>query len=102
MSEHDHSASGRKPDFIAYNVRESQDGKGYWNKVGAAWQHRDGQGYDIQLDSVPVDGRVTLRERREEQMQDYAAQRQEQSQQQDQQRRPSRGQEQGQSRGRSR
>ena len=66
--------AGRKPDYIAYNVRESQDGKGYWNKVGAAWKHRDGQGYDINLESIPVDGRVTLRELREERTQETADQ----------------------------
>lgn len=70
------SAVGRKPDFIAYSVRESRDGKGHWNKVGAAWQHRDGQGLDIQLESLPLDGRLTLRELREERMTAFENERQ--------------------------
>lgn len=81
MSEQNNSNqnnSGNKPDFIAYNVTQSNDGKGHWNKVGAAWQHQDGQGYDLALDSIPVDGRVTLRELREERIQSYDNQRQNQ------------------------
>lgn len=48
------------PSHIAYQVRETED-KSYFNNIGAAYEHRDGQGYNIQLDSVPVDGKVTLR-----------------------------------------
>jgi hypothetical protein len=73
---------GRKPDYIAYNVRDGRDGKGHFSRIGAAWQHRDGQGYDIHLDSLPVSGRVTLRELREERMQGYEDERQSQSQDQ--------------------
>ena len=51
----------RRPSHFAYQVNEGQEGKSYFNKVGAAFAHRDGQGYNVVLDSVPVDGRVTLR-----------------------------------------
>jgi hypothetical protein len=55
------------PDYIAYSVRNrGEDKDAAWNRVGAAWQHRDGKGYDVQLDATPVDGRVTLREQRRE------------------------------------
>ena len=67
----------KKPDYIAYNVQESRDGKGHWSRVGAAWQHKDGKGYEINLDSVPVDGRVTLREMRDQRQQSHDNQRQE-------------------------
>ena len=70
------AASGRKPDYIAYNVTEGRDGKGFFNKVGAAWPHKDGQGYELKLDSIPVDGRVTLRELREERLEALDGQRQ--------------------------
>lgn len=69
-------STGRRPDYIAYTVRDTRDGKGDWNKVGAAWEHRDNQGIDLQLDAVPTDGRVTLRELREERMNNYEEQRQ--------------------------
>lgn len=71
MSENENGTKGRKPDFIAYNVQESRDGTGIWNRIGAAWQHKDGRGLEVNLSSVPVDGRVTLREQREERMEAY-------------------------------
>ena len=63
--------TGRKPDQIAYSVKDSPDGKGYWNRVGAAWKHRDGQGTEIILDSTPINGRISLRDQRDQRMQDY-------------------------------
>ncbi len=53
--------SGSSPSHIAYQVREGKDGQGYFNRIGAAFAHKDKQGFDLRLDSVPVDGRVTLR-----------------------------------------
>lgn len=60
-SDNGNDNAGNRPSHLAYQVRDAEEGKSYFNKVGAAWEHGDGQGYNIQLDSVPVDGRVTLR-----------------------------------------
>ena len=55
-----------KPTFIAYQVEDggqSEDtSKGHWTEVGAAWPHKDGKGYSINLRAHPVDGRLVLRE----------------------------------------
>lgn len=67
---------GRKPDFLAYNVKESHDGKGYWNKVGAGWNHGDGDGIKIKLDNIPLDGEIDLRILREERMEGFKEERQ--------------------------
>ncbi|MFQ3244103.1 MAG: hypothetical protein ACI9SP_000728 [Arenicella sp.] len=64
-------SKGRNPDHIAYNVKETREGKPIFNRIGAAWQHKDGQGFDIQLDSTPVNGRVTMRELHDQQMQRF-------------------------------
>ncbi len=57
----------RKPEMIAYHVKDrGEDKDAVWNRVGAAWQRRDGKGFDIQMDTTPVDGRVTLREQKRE------------------------------------
>lgn len=78
------SDENRGPDYIAYSVRDrGQDKDAAWNRVGAAWQHRDGKGYDLQLDATPVDGRVTLREQKRE---EYREARQQNSQNRTQQR----------------
>lgn len=51
----------KKPTHLAYQVSEGQDGKSYFNRVGAAFEHRDQEGYNIRLDAVPVNGKITLR-----------------------------------------
>lgn len=71
----EHSSGKRKPDQIAYTVKESPDGNEYWNRIGALWKHRDGQGGELILDSVPVNGRITLREQRDQRMEDYQEER---------------------------
>lgn len=55
------SQGGGKPSHIAYHVRDTEEGGSYFNRVGAAFAHKDGEGYSVILDSMPVDGRVTLR-----------------------------------------
>lgn len=51
----------KKPSHIAFHVREGEDGKAYFNRIGSAFAHKDGEGYNVLLDATPVDGRVTLR-----------------------------------------
>jgi hypothetical protein len=59
------SNSSRSPSHAAYHVREigkPTDGKkAIWTRIGSAWQHADGSGFNIQVDCVPLDGRITLR-----------------------------------------
>jgi hypothetical protein len=53
-----------KPDFKAYTVKDiGKDGekKGRWLEIGAAWEHKNGEGYDIVLEALPVNGRIVLR-----------------------------------------
>jgi hypothetical protein len=50
----------KSPTHVAYHVREGND-KSFWTRVGVAWQHKDKNGFNIQVDFVPLDGRITLR-----------------------------------------
>jgi len=50
-------STGKSPSHVAYHVRETGNGKGYWNRIGVAWTNKDG-GFTVQLESVPLDGRV--------------------------------------------
>lgn len=52
--------ASKSPSHIAYQVRDGKD-KGFFTRIGAAWPHRDGNGFNIQLEAVPLDGRITLR-----------------------------------------
>ena len=52
----------KSPTHIVYHVRESTNGgKGFWTRIGAAWAHKDGKGFNAQLEFVPLDGRIALR-----------------------------------------
>jgi hypothetical protein len=57
----DTQTTSKTPSHYAYHVRDGKDSKGYFTKVGAAWPHKDGRGFSLQLDMVPLDGRVSLR-----------------------------------------
>jgi hypothetical protein len=51
-----------QPTHYAYTVRDRKDQKGFFTKIGAAWANADGRGFSIQLDAIPFDGRITLRQ----------------------------------------
>ena len=51
----------KSPSHIVYQVRDREGQKGFWTRIGSAWSHADGNGFNIQLDCVPLDGRITLR-----------------------------------------
>jgi hypothetical protein len=53
--------ASKSPTHIAYQVRDRDGKKGFWTRIGSAWPHADGKGFNIQLDVVPLDGRITLR-----------------------------------------
>ncbi|MBS0265383.1 MAG: hypothetical protein JSS02_25840 [Planctomycetes bacterium] len=55
------TTTSKSPTHYAYHVRDGKGDKGFWTKVGAAWQHKDGKGFNIQLDFVPLDGSIQLR-----------------------------------------
>jgi len=52
------SNTTKTPNFIAYEVTEDHN---FWNKVGAAWNHKDGDGINIVLTAIPLSGKITLR-----------------------------------------
>jgi hypothetical protein len=51
----------KQPSFEAFHVKDGPDDKSYFNRVGAAFPHKDGEGHTVVLDSVPVNGRIVLR-----------------------------------------
>ena len=57
------TGNGKKtnlPTHEVYLVREGvkEGDKAFWNKVGAAWPHKDGKGFNVSLD-----GDFVIRER---------------------------------------
>lgn len=58
------TATGKAPSHVVYHVRdigEGQNRKSFWTRIGSAWAHGDGQGFNVQVECVPLDGRLTLR-----------------------------------------
>jgi hypothetical protein len=55
------NVSNRTPSHIAYQVRDREGKKGIWTRIGSAWPHADGNGFNIQIEAVPLDGRISLR-----------------------------------------
>ncbi|WP_202331114.1 hypothetical protein [Mesorhizobium sp. L-8-3] len=46
-------------------VIEGEGDRAFWTKVGCAWSHGDGQGFNVTLSAVPLSGRLVLRVRTE-------------------------------------
>lgn len=53
-------AAKSRPAYDAFVV-DGDGNEAFWTKVGAAWPHDDGQGFNLQLTALPITGRVALR-----------------------------------------
>jgi len=60
MTDSNTNTAAKAPTHIVYHVRDGKE-KGFFTRIGAAWPHKDGKGFNVQLEIVPLDGRVTLR-----------------------------------------
>jgi hypothetical protein len=49
------------PAFAVYTVIEREKQEPFWLRIGAAWAHKDGSGYNVTLDALPHNGRIVLR-----------------------------------------
>jgi len=54
-------ANNQQPSYQAYTVvkREGQDD--FWLNIGAAFMHQDGDGYNVVLQALPINGKIVLR-----------------------------------------
>jgi hypothetical protein len=54
------------PKFYAYTVKDRAGKKPVWTKIGSAWSHAQGGGFNIELQALPMDGRIVLMPPRDE------------------------------------
>jgi hypothetical protein len=58
--------SGERPSHKCFVVedREGAGGKeAFWTRIGSAWPHKDGKGFNLQLSALPAGGgRMVMRE----------------------------------------
>lgn len=52
-----------EPSYTAYHVRDgkTRESKSFWTKIGSAWAHEDGEGFNLRLEMMPFDGKIVLR-----------------------------------------
>jgi len=57
--------SSKKPTHRAFTVKtfKGNDGeeKSRWLQIGSVWTHKDGKGFDVNLEALPTDGRIIIR-----------------------------------------
>jgi hypothetical protein len=58
------SSKSKKPSHEAFVVTGEGE-SAFWTKLGAAWPHDDGKGFNVELIALPVSGRLVIRERKE-------------------------------------
>lgn len=46
-------------------VVEGDGDRAFRTKIGSAWAHGDGQGFNVQLSAIPVGGRLIVRTRKD-------------------------------------
>ena len=44
-----------RPSHRIYAVTKNGDSN-YWREIGAAWPHKDGEGFNLKLDFLPLNG----------------------------------------------
>ena len=55
------TTGSKLPSHVVYQVRDREGAKHSGPASAAAWAHADGNGFNVQLECVPLDGRITLR-----------------------------------------
>lgn len=49
------------PTHGVFITNPGNDNKSFWQRIGGAWEHKDGNGLFIKLDTLPVDGEIVIR-----------------------------------------
>ena len=44
-----------------YTIVPRENAKDFWLNIGAAWPHKDGKGWNVQLQALPLDSKLVIR-----------------------------------------
>lgn len=58
--------TSQQPAFRAFTVVKREGADDFWLPIGAAFPHQDGEGFNLVLQALPIDGRVVLRTPKDE------------------------------------
>jgi hypothetical protein len=53
MTSTNSTAGGNSPALVAYHVPNRRNAP--WIKIGAAWPHKDGEGYRLRIELLPLE-----------------------------------------------
>jgi hypothetical protein len=56
----------QQPMYRAYTLVEREHEKPFWLNVGVAFVHKDGKGYNLILQALPLTGKLVLRQYEEQ------------------------------------
>jgi hypothetical protein len=59
-------AAMAKPAYRAYTVIKRENKDDYWLNLGVAFPHEDGEGFNLLLQAMPLDGKIVLRTYKED------------------------------------
>ena len=54
-----------QPTHKAFTVVKREGKEDYWVDIGVAFPHKDGRGFTIKLQAIPLDGKIVCREKAE-------------------------------------
>ncbi len=68
------ASDDKRPSHRVYTVikKHEKDENPFWLNIGSAWEHADEKGFNIQLQASPLDGRLVLRELKEDEPEEKA------------------------------
>jgi hypothetical protein len=52
--------ASKMPSFFAYVVKDRPGRRPLWTKIGTVWGHDRGAGFNVELQALPMDGRIVL------------------------------------------
>lgn len=57
------STTKTAPTHRVYSVTRKGDAKPFWFRIGAAWPNKDGKGFNLKLNALPIgDAEIVIRE----------------------------------------
>ena len=60
------------PAYRAYTVIKRDNKDDYWLNLGVAFPHEDGEGFNLLLQALPLDGKIVLRTYKEDEEEEKA------------------------------
>jgi hypothetical protein len=57
----DGGKDSKKNSHVAYSIRERSGKDAKWTEIGVVFPHKDGKGFDILCDVLPLSGRISIR-----------------------------------------